>query len=148
MPEWSFSYEKIYALLPMDSLLVIEQPPPIGPAVSARRYELGKTTEKRRKKGCWSTAVRNARAYMPRNLKSLYGGHKLITCLTSPATVDCADILPSQNHFYSVFSSAIPSFSLSRSFFSFSGSISLFYVSLSLTAGSRSDRFSVTIERF
>lgn len=34
----------------MDTLVVIEQPPSIGPAVSARRYELGKTTEKRRKR--------------------------------------------------------------------------------------------------
>lgn len=53
---------------------------------------------------------------MPRNLKSLYGGHKPITCLTSPVTADCTDILPSQNHFYSVFSPACPSFSSSRSF--------------------------------
>lgn len=79
MPEWSFIHEKVYALL----------------RGYARNRETASHwpgrqcatlwTRQNEGKGTSSTAARNARAHVPRNLKSLYGGHKPITCLTSPA---------------------------------------------------------------
>lgn len=65
------------------------------------------------------------RRHMLQNLKSLYNGYKLITCLTSSAT---PDILPSQNRPYSVFSAIPPRFPFLAYMFFFRarGQINLF----------------------
>lgn len=100
MSAWRFIIMRIRALRGTAQLVLNKETTSISSTVDAvsTHSVLNKTKEKNDTSMAW-----NARTHMPRNLKSLYGSYKLITCLTSLVNWRTPNVLSSQNHSYSYF---------------------------------------------